>query len=127
MKLTSNRIKVDIDLENGIHVFSCSSATGKTRLFTILQEYYRKGEPVLTYTYDDYRSGLDFYTISEKRKYQLVMIDRYDMFDSKFSDKLLELSKNSIVLIDSKQQLFFTKSYGRCYINMTPDRIEVVK
>lgn len=57
-------VTINIYLENGIYVFDEDSATGKTRLCNELKELQKLGEPVIGYTYNDDKLGIDLKTLS---------------------------------------------------------------
>lgn len=116
---------VYVDLNNGVYKFDCYSATGKTRLYELLKEYNRAGESVVAYSYNDWVLGLDLKSVLSRFKPKLIIVDRYDMFNTEYHQELESAGKESIVLIDSKEMLKFGEYDRVCGINIQPDKIEV--
>lgn len=114
-----------VNLENGVYQFDCYSATGKTRLYELLKEYNRAGESVVAYSYNDWSLGLDLKSVLSRFTPKLIMIDRYDMFNTEYHKELEDAGRSSIVLIDSKEMLKFGEYDNGCGIKLQPDRIEV--
>ena len=125
MKLEGLDIIININLENGIYQFYCESATGKTRLYDAIKSYQYEGYNVTAYSYFNLQDGLDLEEVINRTHPQLLLIDRYDMFNDMYHEAILKVSKNCIVLIDSKDVLTFSDYYTTCEINMTPTTIEV--
>ena len=118
---------ITIELDNGIYIFDCESATGKTRLCKELRKLQAYGEAVASYTYDDLLIGIPVDNIFDSDKYKVIMLDRYDLYKDKWHDKIRECSKNSIVLIDCKGEFSASEDDEVCFIEMTADRIEVMQ
>lgn len=116
---------VYVDLDNGVYQFDCYSATGKTRLYELLKEYNRAGESVVAYSYNDWVLGLDLKSVLSRFKPKLIIVDRYNMFNTEYHQELESAGKESIVLIDSKEMLKFGEYDRVCGINIQPDKIEV--
>lgn len=127
MKLEGLDVIVNINLENGIYQFCCESATGKTRLYDVIKSYQHTGCNVTAYSYTDLQDGLNLEEVVNRIHPQLLLIDRYDMFNDMYHESILRVSENCIVLIDSKDVLTFSDYYTTCEINMTPTAIEVNK
>lgn len=133
------RIKIDLQLNNGIYIFEGESATGKTRLFNELRniQKYEQSEnqdkSIITYTYNDYliykislQQAFDEY----KESVKVIMLDRYDLYGTERDiERLMEISKWSIILIDCKQiELFSTSTIDKiCFIEMTESSIKVTE
>ena len=113
-------LTIVIDLCPGIYSFDSKSSTGKTRLYRELRKLQLHNFNVISFSYNDKKLGLDLRSF--KNKPDLVMLDRYDMYNGDYVDYLNSL-KNSIILIDCKGILPF--SYELCFIEMGEDRIEV--
>lgn len=125
MKLEGLDVTVNINLENGIYQFCCESATGKTRLYSVVRSYQCSGDNVMAYSFTDMQIGLSLPDMLSKVRPTLLFIDRYDMFKDKYHDDILSISKDCIILIDSKDVLTFNDYYTTCEISMTPTAIEV--
>jgi len=119
--------EINIELENGIYVFDEKSATGKTRLCKDLKELRKLGEPVVGYTYGDDKLGIDLAAVVRKISPKVLMLDRYDMYNGSFNDKIVEWSINTIVLIDCKGDLKLEAYVDWCTIEMGPRKIEVLQ
>jgi len=115
-------IKVNVDLDNGLFVFDNESATGKTRLAKLLRSYRTYGEPVVSYTYDDFMLGLDLVSLL-KPSVRLVIVDRYDLYNGYALLELAEFSKRSIVVIDCKYNFNPGIDFSWCSIDMQPTNI----
>lgn len=118
-------VKIKINLESGIYVFDNESATGKTRLAKMLAEYQAYGEPVISYTYNDYLKGISLNNMIKNKKYEVIMLDRYDLYNGEYSDIIREFSKDTIVLMDCKSEVKNIEDDDWCDITMTADCIEV--
>ena len=116
--------KINIDAENGVYVFTCESASGKTYLCKELKKLREAGEPVVSFTFSDYINGLNLKEQVEKIKPKVIMLDRYDMYDKIFNNDIIEWGKNSIVLVDHKSPYFLNSVYT-CCISFDPYEIEV--
>ena len=116
--------KINIDAENGVYVFTCESASGKTYLCKELKKLREAGEPVVSFTFSDYINGLNLKEQVEKIKPKVIMLDRYDMYDKIFNNDIIEWGKNSIVLVDHKSPHFLNSVYT-CCISFDPYEIEV--
>lgn len=125
-KNTIDRNTVTIDLPNGIYTFDGYSATGKTRLFRLLRDLQKQGEPIFTFTYDDkLLFGLQLSEILGSNRFEIIMLDRYDMYKG---DGFLELEqhrKSCVVLLDCKSALPGDIEYEIALIETTKDSIEV--
>ena len=82
------RVKVDIQLENGIYVFLPYSATGKTYLKKQLEYCRGLGDNVVAYTYSDLKRGLSLQASIDAlgANPDVIMLDRYDLYSTKFWD-----------------------------------------
>lgn len=120
-------VEINVNLENGIYIFDEKSATGKTRLCKELKELRRLGEPVIGYTYGDDNLGIDLVEVINKIHPKVLMLDRYDMYNGAFKEKLTEWAKNIIVLIDCKGDLEAETCTDWCTIEMGLREIEVVQ
>lgn len=94
------RRKIRVQLPNGLYRFAHLSASGKSYLVKVLQIYRGYGEPVGTYTYLDYREGVDL--MSRARGCKLFVVDRYDMYYGYALEEMRALSEDCVVLVDFK-------------------------
>lgn len=130
-KIEKYKVKIYINLDNGLYIFPDESATGKTRLGTLLESYGYFGNRTgyLTYKtgskeYRDEIMGL------EQGYFKVIMLDRCDMCYDVFNDitvinKLRKLSEESIVLADCKGQCKLFDIADLCFIDMAEASIEV--
>lgn len=123
--LDSLNVTVKINLNNGIYQFDCESSTGKTRLYKVLRDYQRCGVNVISYSYNDLIDGLDLRNILLNKNPDLILLDRYDMYNTLYHKELISLESSCIVLIDSKEMLKFGEYDLVCGINLLPESIEV--
>lgn len=119
-------VKIVVALGCGVYVFDNESATGKTRLCNLLKKYRAFGEPVAAYTYDDMLIDIPITNVLVPGKFQLIMLDRYDMYAGN-EDLIQACGENAIVLIDCKGDSPIIKNSEWCMIEMTPNSIEVVQ
>lgn len=119
------RDTIDIRKLNGIYHFGNISATGKTRLAKLLNTYAVYGARTRSYTYSDYKLGIDIQTVLDPSRYDVIMLDRYDMYYGTSSERIREIADKCIILIDCKRPIdIFDSSFAA--ITMTECRIEVV-
>lgn len=124
MIISYPRLKVNIDLPNGIYRFSNESATGKTRLCKALKTFHSYGEKVNAYTYNDKLDGKNISTVLSA-EYKIILLDRYDLYYGDGFDRMKELADNCIILLDCKHFIADFAEWDCCYIKMTADTIEV--
>lgn len=114
-----------IKLNTGIYIFDNESATGKTRLCKELRKNQAYGESVASYSYNDYLLRTPISAVLTPNKFDVIMLDRYDMYNGVGSDLIKECATNSIILIDCKAPLKVSAMCDICFISMSSDRIEV--
>jgi hypothetical protein len=124
-RLTKYNVDIFVKLDPGIYVFDNQSATGKTRLADLLSKFNAYGEPVASYTYNDKLKGLTLEQMLGDRKYDVILLDRYDMYNGEYTDIIEKYSKSGVVLIDCKSELKNIEDDDWCMITMDSDRIEV--
>lgn len=118
--------KVNIDLDDGLYCFEMESATGKTRLYKRLKELQMQGEPVVSYSYNDYAYGMDLIKLLEMHSdAKVIMIDRYDMFKGLYKDIIVEKSKDCVVMVVYMANNYLDESEESCFIEMTANNITV--
>lgn len=122
---------VTIALDNGIYVFDCESATGKSYLADRLHLLRGIGEPVDSFSFPDVLkfgdpgtalSGADF-SIGELK---VILFDRYVQYAGRFTDIINGLKQSCIVLVACNGITGLDVS-GRCSIRTTKTRIEVTQ
>ena len=131
LKIDRYRVKIYIDLDNGLYIFPDEAATGKTRCGKLLGTYgmYGYKTKYLTYVHnsDEYREeimGL------RENYYEVIMLDRCDMSYDVFNDdevieKLTRLSKSCIVLADCKGKCKLFEIADLCFIDMAKEEISI--
>lgn len=118
-------VKLDIQMENGLYVFTDQSAVGKTRLYKELRSHQLDGECVMSYSYTDKLQGINLVDMLNKRKYDVIMLDRYTMYNGDGAEEIVKLRDKSIILIDCKENFNLVDDEEICCIKMTQDKIEV--
>ena len=120
---------VRINLDNGIYVFDCESATGKSYLAERLHALRSVGERVDSFSYPDVKkfggpaaalNGVDF-PMSDLR---VVLFDRYGQYAGEFTDLINPLRHACIVLVDCKACTGLDVT-GRCSIALSESEIVV--
>jgi len=118
--------KISISLNSGIYVFDRESATGKTWLCNSLKELSSYGEPVDAYTYADFCKGLKLENILKPHKYEVVLLDRYDLYKDLSHKKLFEdCFNNTVVLVDCKSPFNVFRDSHWCEIIIGNNEIGV--
>ncbi len=120
-------VSIHVNLDNGVYVFDAESGTGKTRLKCVLDNLMGIDDRIVTYTYNDKIRGFKLKDILIPEKYELILLDRYDLYNGDCMDLIISCSENAIVLIDCKQPIINgPDNEGWCFIEMTEDSIEVI-
>lgn len=102
MKYRLDGIDIKINLQAGAYAFTPYSASGKSYLASKLRKLSTFGERCAVYTYGD---KFPLNTILDASKYDIIMLERYDMYYGDCFDLIEMCSKNSIILIDSKKEI----------------------
>ena len=126
LSFTKYRDKIVVKLEPCVYVFNSFSGTGKTVLASLLDKYRGYGERVASYTYRDYVKGLPISSILDPDKYDLIVLDRYDLYYGAGEEllKVCARDKRCIVLIDCKRD-FDICACGLVEILLSKSEIEV--
>lgn len=124
-RLDKYSVEIVINLNNGIYVFDNESATGKTRLCKLFREYQAYGEKVASYTYNDKLLGMPISEILVPNKYEVILLDRYDLYEGYGKELINECAKSTIILVDCKDKFTVTNEEDWCSIDLKPDKIEV--
>ena len=104
MKIDKYLVTVDISLEPGVYVLPDKSATGKTYLASLLKMYGGYGERVTSVTYS---TAKDLDVALDPSKYDVVLLDRYDMYYGKGAAKIKEFGVAGVLLLDCKRMVDF--------------------
>lgn len=123
MQFVAMNRKVNIDLEPGLYEFNAVSATGKTLLLKMVKSIGDKKK--IAITYHDMMLGIDLRNIVASFQPELLILDRFDLYDDK-SDVLKSLKNiGAIVLVDYKTQRNFCDFDDTCFVTLTEDSLEV--
>lgn len=123
MQFVAMNRKVNIDLVPGVYEFNAASATGKTLLLKMVKSIGDKKK--IAITYHDMLLGIDLLQMVHSFKPELLVLDRFDMYDENYN--VLEYLKdtNAIVLVDYKTQRNFCDFDDVCFVTLTKDSLEV--
>lgn len=122
MEFVAMNRKVKIDLEPGVYDFEASSARGKTLLVKMIKSLGDSKKIALTY--NDILYGIDLNKIIESKP-DILIFDRFDMYDEK-ADILMQLKDTGIiVLVDYKTQREFCDFDDTCWVTLTENSLEV--
>lgn len=122
MEFVAMNRKVKIDLEPGVYDFEASSASGKTLLVKMIKSLGDSRKIALTY--NDILLGIDLNKIID-REPDILIFDRFDMYDEK-ADTLVQLKDTGIiVLVDYKTQREFCDFDDTCWVTLTENSLEV--
>lgn len=124
--LDKYRPHVKIELDNGVYVFDDYSSTGKTWLSNTLKELSTYGEPVNSYSYRDYVNGVDITDVLNK-KYKVVMLDRYNLYNGYAKDMIKSLADSMVILLDCKGNIDSLVDVRDCDIDISENSIEVTE
>ena len=120
------RTQIVVDAEVGLYIFDDESAIGKTRLYHELKDLQAAGEPVCAIRYDDGVPIQELKRWTEKHEMKVIMVDRYDMYQSEELDSLLRnLCKETSVLLDCKRGTAISCDDETAFMTMERNRIEV--
>lgn len=122
IKFTAMNRKVSINLEPGLYDFASASATGKTFLVKMIKSI--NDSKKIAITYSDILLGISLEKIME-RSPELLVLDRFDMYDSE-SDFLKNFKNNScVVIVDYKTQRNFCEFDDTCFVTLKENEVEV--
>lgn len=122
MEFVAMNRKVKIDLKSGVYDFETSSARGKTLLVKMIKTLGDSRKIALTY--NDILLGIDLNKMID-RKPELIIFDRFDMYDEK-ADILVQLKDTGIiVLVDYKTQRKFCDFDDTCWVTLIENGLEV--
>ena len=121
MVLDDYRVRVHILLEPGIYGFEPISGEGKTYLAKLLNMYRSSGERCASYTYGSHE---DLIGVLDSSKYDVVLLDRYDMYYGEALEEIKSFAEKGVVLIDCKRRFSFYPCKP-CSIIRTVDKVTV--
>lgn len=122
MEFVAMNRKVKIDLEPGVYDFEASSASGKTLLVKMIKSLGDSKKIALTY--NDILLGIDLNKIIDSKP-DILIFDRFDMYDEK-ANILVQLKDiGIIVLVDYKTQREFCDFDDTCGVTLTDNSLEV--
>lgn len=122
MEFVAMNRKVKIDLEPGVYDFEASSASGKTLLVKMIKSLGDSKKIALTY--NDILLGIDLNKIIDSKP-DILIFDRFDMYDEK-ANILVQLKDiGIIVLVDYKTQREFCDFDDTCWVTLTDNSLEV--
>lgn len=126
-KCTKYKPNIIIDKDPGIYIFAAESGIGKTYMYKLFNNIISFGENVFAYSYVDECKYRNLETMLKNKKYDVILIDRYDLYYNEEYNKLFEeASKDSIVLVDLKDNdKFISKKEQVCLMDFTEDTIKV--
>lgn len=99
------RIKVAVELGSGVYRLDAESGVGKTFLAGLFERYREYGARVRAYSYQDFLDGVLIEDVLDPGKYDVVILDRYDMYYGEGVQRMQDVKGKMIVLADSKRQL----------------------
>lgn len=95
------RKQIEIDLEPGIYTMDTLSGTGKSYLAKQFRELYYCHEPVNSINSKE-AQFVDSLAPLIPKDCKAFIIDDYDVYNGKYGNEILKLSKTAIVMIDCK-------------------------
>lgn len=104
MTTTFSGMRISVDIGKGVYVFFPESGTGKSYLAYLFNALCTGGERVASYTYSDYYRGLPAETVLDNSKYDIVLLDRYDMYYGVAVESIIKFGREGTVLVDCKQK-----------------------
>lgn len=124
LNLLCNGMMIRINLDNGIYQVDPVSASGKSYLYSMLQELDR--EDILSLSYKDMKLLANKEAKNElfSRDYKLILIDRYDLYNGVLNEYLQRYNEKAIVIVDLKQKSEDWIDH-MCEFNLTKDELEV--
>lgn len=124
LDLVCNGMTIKINLSNGIYQADPVSASGKSYLYTMLQELGR--DDILTLSYKDMKFLINEVAINEifSQNYKLILVDRYDLYAGMLDNYLQRYKTTAIVIIDLKQKSEDWIEH-MCEFDLTECRLEV--
>ena len=125
MQMSYNGLHVRVDLEKGVYVFFPDSGSGKSYLASIFRELSASTKRVSSYTYTDYVPNMPIELVLDNARYDIVVLDRYDMYYGVGVESVVQFGKSGTVLVDCKQTPPFP--HEMCAVMYYRDVLEVTK
>ena len=122
IKFIAMNRNVIIDLEPGLYCFSSEPATGKTLLTKMIKSIAE--EDKIAITYNDLRLGVDLEKLIASKP-QLLVLDRFDMYDEEASKLQTLKQTDCITLVDYKTQRNFCDFDDTCFITLDKNSLKV--
>ena len=123
-----NDISLKLNLENGIYSFVPINGNGKTYLYHLLNSaaQFCDNLEILTVTYSKFILS-DLVSIIKSKKWDIILLDRFDLYYSKDINYCLdEIRNSSVILIDMKNQITLKEIISdEVSISIGEDLIEV--
>lgn len=112
----------------GIYTFGNRSGLGKTYVYRafLFESISNNQSKVFAYTFDDYQRKL-MLTKEIVNSYDIIMLDRFDLYYDAYHDLIIELSKSKTVLLDFKNipRGYFQSQIGRVLVIQMPNEVRV--
>lgn len=125
-KITKYYPNVEILLNPGVYIFDIYSAIGKTYLYKVAEKYRHFGERISGYSYSEYLDNIPMKSRLDNSKYDVCIIDRYDMYYREGISEIQQFVKNGgIVLVATQKGVIPPNQSETCYIEFNNTVIRV--
>ena len=121
-------LQVSINLLPGIYLMGNTSAVGKSRLGLLLEKAFLNGSSTYYYTYSDFVKGIKLKDILSKQKYDVVLIDRLDLYIQQYDvfTEIVNFTEHTIFLLDLKNIIEDVRGLKYCTVCMGEKDIKVI-
>lgn len=121
-------LQVSINLLPGIYLMGNTSAVGKSRLGLLLEKAFLNGSSTYYYTYSDFVKGLRLKDILSRQKYDVVLIDRLDLYIQQYDifAEIVNFTEHTIFLLDLKNIIEDVRGLKYCTVCMGEKDIKVI-
>lgn len=121
-------LQVSINLLPGIYLMGNTSAVGKSRLGLLLEKAFLNGSCTYYYTYSDFVKGLRLKDILSRQKYDVVLIDRLDLYIQQYDvfTEIVNFTEHTIFLLDLKNIIEDVRGLKYCTVCMGEKDIKVI-
>ncbi|MBQ2882548.1 MAG: hypothetical protein IJE43_02075 [Alphaproteobacteria bacterium] len=121
-------LQVSINLLPGIYLMGNTSAVGKSRLGLLLEKAFLNGSSTYYYTYSDFVKGVKLKDILSKQKYDVVLIDRLDLYIQQYDvfTEIVNFTEHTIFLLDLKNIIEDVRGLKYCTVCMGEKDIKVI-
>ena len=117
--------RIRLQLNKGVYIFDCESATGKTYLWDMLRTLTSRDD-IRCISYPESKLLKSLYDIDNIENVNLIFLDRYDMYSPKYQEEIKQLASSCSILMDCKQCENYEGRVEYCTIKMTRDSLELV-